>query len=66
MHIDFVLVDPTDFSVYACVELQDASHHTRSRQEADAKKAAALESAGVPLLTFTASSELETRGLLFT
>jgi len=64
MHIDFVLVEPTDFSVYACVELQDTTHNTRSRREADAKKAAALKSAGVPLLAFKSPSELQTRGLL--
>jgi len=64
MHIDFVLVDPDTFGVYACIELQDRSHRAEKRQRDDRKKADALASAGVPLQTFNSIRELEERGLV--
>ncbi len=43
---DFLILRP-DTSVVAAVELDDASHNSASRQDADARKTQALESAGV-------------------
>jgi very-short-patch-repair endonuclease len=47
--VDFVIVKP-DTSIVAAVELDDASHLEKQRRAADARKAHALESAGIPLL----------------
>jgi very-short-patch-repair endonuclease len=52
---DFV-VCTTDFGVIAVIELDDRSHMTPGRADADARKSAALGAAGILLLRFHASS----------
>jgi Protein of unknown function (DUF2726) len=52
---DFLILNP-DTSVVAAVELDDASHLRRSRQDADARKGYALQSAGVPLIRWHVKS----------
>ncbi len=49
LSIDFLIVRP-DTSIIAAVELDDSSHFRADRQDADARKGHALESAGVPLI----------------
>jgi len=49
LSIDFLIVRP-DTSIVAAVELDDGSHERADRRAADARKAHALKSAGVPLL----------------
>lgn len=49
LSIDFLIVTP-DTRMVAAVELDDASHARADRQAADARKAHALRSAGIPLL----------------
>lgn len=51
--VDFLLCS-NDGKPLAAIELQDSTHNTTHRQEDDAKKAAALKSAGVPLVEFHA------------
>jgi len=34
-HFDFVLLDPSDLSIVAAIELDDSSHHRNDRQERD-------------------------------
>ena len=46
---DFLILNP-DTSVVAAIELDEASHERPSRREADARKAHALQSAGVKLI----------------
>jgi Protein of unknown function (DUF2726) len=47
--LDFLIARP-DTSIIAAVELDDSSHLRSDRQDADARKGHALESAGVPLI----------------
>lgn len=49
LSIDFLIVRP-DTSIVAAIELDDASHERADRRAADARKAHALKSAGVPLV----------------
>ena len=49
LSIDFLIARP-DTSIVAAVELDDSSHLRGDRQDADARKGHALESAGVPLI----------------
>ncbi len=49
MSVDF-LVCLKDSSIVAAIELDDGSHKSWSRREADAKKQKALESAGISLI----------------
>jgi len=51
LSVDFLIVKP-DTSIIAAVELDDASHARAKRQAADARKAHALKSAGIPLVRF--------------
>jgi len=51
-HVDFVLTTPRTVRVVAVVELNDASHNSGETQQRDAFVAAALQSAGIPLITF--------------
>ncbi len=53
--VDFLLCDRSGNAVVA-IELQDWTHNRADRQRADAVKAAALESAGVPLIEFHAQN----------
>lgn len=49
LSIDFLIVNP-DTSIVAAIELDDRSHQRADRRAADARKAHALKSAGIPLL----------------
>lgn len=49
LSVDFLIVRP-DTSIVAAIELDDASHARERRQAADARKAHALKSSGIPLL----------------
>lgn len=49
LSVDFVIVR-LDTSIVAAIELDDASHFREQRRNADARKAHALRSAGIPLL----------------
>lgn len=49
LSVDFLVVKP-DTSIVAAVELDDSSHDSADRRDADARKEHALRSAGVPLL----------------
>ncbi|WP_149495840.1 DUF2726 domain-containing protein [Roseiconus lacunae] len=49
-HIDFLLCDPTTMQPVLAVELDDASHNRRDRQERDAFVDDALAAAGLPIL----------------
>jgi hypothetical protein len=49
LSIDFLIVRP-DTSIITAIELDDSSHFRADRQDADARKSHALESAGVPLI----------------
>ncbi|MBW8078859.1 MAG: DUF2726 domain-containing protein [Gallionella sp.] len=49
LSLDFLIARP-DTSIIAAVELDDSSHLRADRQDADARKQHALESAGVPLI----------------
>ena len=49
LSLDFLIARP-DTSIIAAVELDDSSHLRSDRQDADARKGHALESAGVPLI----------------
>lgn len=49
---DFVICTPA-FDVVAVIELDDRSHTTPGRADADERKSAALGAAGIPLLRFS-------------
>ncbi|OYP37220.1 DUF2726 domain-containing protein [Rhodopirellula sp. MGV] len=49
-HIDFLLCDPTTMQPLLAVELDDASHNRKDRQERDAFVDDALAAAGLPIL----------------
>jgi very-short-patch-repair endonuclease len=49
LSVDFLIIEP-DTSIVAAVELDDGSHSRDKRRSADARKAHALASAGIPLL----------------
>jgi very-short-patch-repair endonuclease len=49
MSADFVICNK-DASVLAVIELDDASHNSKTRQQADAKKDKAIRSAGLRLI----------------
>jgi very-short-patch-repair endonuclease len=52
LSLDFLIVG-SDTRIIAAVELDDASHDREDRRAADARKAHALKSAGVPLLRWS-------------
>jgi very-short-patch-repair endonuclease len=52
LSVDFLIVKP-DTSIVAAVELDDASHDRQDRRAADARKAHALTSAGIPLIRWS-------------
>lgn len=52
LSVDFVILTP-DTRVVAAIELDDASHLHQHRQSADARKAHALKSAGIPLIRWS-------------
>lgn len=55
LSLDF-LVCRKDSSVVAAIELDDSSHNRSDRQEADARKALALESAGIKLIRWSTNA----------
>jgi uncharacterized protein DUF2726 len=52
LSIDFLVVTP-ETAIVAAIELNDATHNNEQRREADARKAHALKSAGIPLLVWS-------------
>jgi very-short-patch-repair endonuclease len=52
LSVDFVILTP-DTRMVAAIELDDASHRYKHRQSADARKAHALKSAGIPLIRWS-------------
>lgn len=55
-HFDFVLCDKEDLSVACAIELDDASHNSKRRQERDEFLKGVCEAAGVPLVQVPAMS----------
>lgn len=53
-HFDFVLCSPTDLSVLCVIELNDASHARKNRQDRDDFLAAACKVARLPLVVVQA------------
>lgn len=53
-HFDFVLCRSDDLTVLCAIELNDASHQQKHRQERDGLLAAMCRSAGLPLIMFDA------------
>ena len=53
-HFDFILCRPDDLTVLCAIELNDASHQRKDRQERDEFLAKACRSAGLPLIAFDA------------
>ncbi len=53
-HFDFVLCRPDDLTVLCAIELNDASHQRKDRQERDEFLAKACGSAGLQLIAFDA------------
>lgn len=49
LSLDFLIARP-DTSIITAIELDDSSHLRSDRQDADARKGHALESAGIPLI----------------
>ena len=63
---DFVVCTP-DFVTVAVIELDDRSHESALRADADARKSASLKAAGIPLLRFNVKalpSEAELRSAI--
>lgn len=52
LSIDFLVVSP-ETAIVAAIELNDATHDDAQRRAADARKAHALKSAGIPLLIWS-------------
>ncbi|MGO9949306.1 MAG: DUF2726 domain-containing protein [Steroidobacteraceae bacterium] len=52
LSLDFMILAP-DTRIIAAIELDDASHDREARRAADARKAHALKSAGIPLLRWS-------------
>ena len=50
MHVDFLLCDRATLRPRLAIELDDASHRSSRRADADRRKAALLAAAGIPLL----------------
>lgn len=53
-HVDFLLCDPATMHPLAGIELDDASHARRDRQERDELVGKVFEAAGLPLVRFPA------------
>lgn len=54
--IDFLICRARDSSIVAAIELNGVHHDTEKQRLSDEKKKAALEEAGIPLITFRADS----------
>ncbi len=53
-HFDFILCRPDDLTVLCAIELNDASHQRKDRQDRDEFLKKACRSAGLPLIPFDA------------
>lgn len=49
-HVDYVLLSPQNGEIVACIELDDASHRRKDRQQRDRFVNQAFAGAGIPLL----------------
>jgi len=49
-HVDFVLSNPVDSTIYAVIELDDKSHQRASRKKSDEFKNATFGSCGIPVI----------------
>ena len=49
-HVDFVLSNPSDSTIYAVVELDDKSHQKASRKKSDEFKNSTFGSCGIPII----------------
>ena len=63
-HVDFLLCDPNTFTPRLGIELDDASHARRDRQERDAFVDALCAAATLPLLHIRAQASYDARQLL--
>jgi ssDNA-binding Zn-finger/Zn-ribbon topoisomerase 1 len=55
-HFDFLVCDSNNLSVLCAIELNDASHNSKRRQERDEFLKGVCEAAGVPLIQIPAKS----------
>jgi hypothetical protein len=63
-HVDFVLCEPVTMRPRCAIELDDASHGRRDRQERDAFVDEVFEVAGLPLVRVPAKASYKPAGLL--
>ncbi len=56
-HVDFVLSNPIDSTIYAVVELDDKSHQKASRKKSDEFKEATFGACGIPVIRFPVQAE---------
>jgi very-short-patch-repair endonuclease len=63
LSLDFLILN-IDTSIVAAVELDDATHARENRSRADARKAHALQSAGVPLIRWKVNCVPDTAAIL--
>lgn len=59
-HVDFVVCKSGDLSLVAIIELDDKSHLSESRKRKDTFLNDSLESAGIPVIRFTAKGSYST------
>ena len=62
LSLDFLIL-AADTRIIAAIELDDASHHREDRGMADARKAHALKSAGIPLLRWSTREMPDTKSI---
>ena len=55
-HVDFVLCNPSDITLYAAIELDDASHRGKRQMEKDKFKDETFSASGIPLIRFPAQA----------
>ena len=51
-HVDFVLCNPSDTTLYAAIELDDSSHRGKRQMEKDKFKDETFSASGIPLIRF--------------
>ena len=51
-HVDFLLCKPSDTTLYAAIELDDASHRRKKQMEKDKFKDETFGACGIPLIRF--------------
>ena len=51
-HVDFLLCNPNDSTIYAVVELDDSSHNSQSQKRNDAFKDETFAACAIPILRF--------------